>query len=235
MNPPPRAGHVAAFYKDFLIVTGGKNNNGALCDAWIYTTSSSVHISKGVWSDTNLNSDLLCRSNAAFAVVEDNKLFMYGGIGKDGKDLSDLVRLDLDTLTIASVQFSGVDGPGALNDAMMTSVNTTLYIFGGLKEGVTSNSTYEFDTVSKQWAILKLKGITPPPLSSGVMSRLDDHRLIVSGGRDSLGQASNLNFILDVERGSWIWIDTISFAEGIGSHAGFVFNHSIAVYPFALY
>jgi hypothetical protein len=138
--------HVAAFYDGVYYVLGGTNNLAtALCgifysltieDSWKYTPSKNIFTTRfdeGVWTQMSTSFGLCISRPAYHSKVNSPLLYMYGGIDNQGDISSSLTLVDLDEESTETLATTG-DFPPASHSGMLSSINSTLVLYGGLSQ-----------------------------------------------------------------------------------------------------
>ena len=99
--PPPRANHASVLWhnasrnEDILVVTGGVNQTlERLNDVWLY------HVNSQTWEEVKIpaGSVWLSERSEHTAIVDRNKLVIFGGRGSTMKELNDVMVFDLVSL-----------------------------------------------------------------------------------------------------------------------------------------
>eukprot|EP01137_Pigoraptor_chileana_P020342 Opistho-2@6549 len=155
LKPAERRGHSAFVHGDTFMVFGGCSGINYYADLWAFDATS-MH-----WTSLSTTNTPFGRCFHASAIVG-SKLYVFGGVTSQIIS-DDLWTLDLNTRVWQLVSPSG-NVPPPLTGPAMATVNSTLYLFGGLKVNSAINSVvFAFDIASQQWRSIAASGTAPNP------------------------------------------------------------------------
>lgn len=158
---------------------------------------------------------------------------MYGGLGGSGEDLDSLLKVDLELEKVEVLNTVG-DKPPALHSGMLSYINNTLVLYGGIDatEQIVMSSLFVLDLVELVWEKKTPEGQIPDAVYDGIMYPVDNHRIGIMGGKTDINdnKVSNEHFTWNAWTNKWIWVDTpLLDQRGLYGHKGLVLNH--ALYP----
>ena len=183
-NPPPTYDMSCMTTDRYLYVLNGKVQDGSITTisekivrAYIpfNTSSTSWKVSHPVVPNYTP------RSNTQ-AVMFSNYIIWFGGTGTSD-DFNDFYSLSLVNNAVTRVNMDFLS-PSSLMGHTMTSLGTSIYMFGGLtEEGVPSNTLYKFSIEYLNWTIIDTT-TQPDPRAYHAQVTLGD-RIWVFGGKES--------------------------------------------------
>lgn len=167
---------------------------------WAGENSELAVLSRKSWRWTRLETRLLGIGSWHVAQLADEKIYIFGGAGSHA-----LVEFDI-VMELATDIASDIGDPGPKGRRFMTSVfaswRNEIVTFGGFKGlgAGRSNETHAFNTSSKSWKKLELRG-SPPPARTGHAAALSLTKMFIFGGfnRDE----ELLNDLWIAELGNW--------------------------------
>jgi N-acetylneuraminic acid mutarotase len=137
----PRAGHVSAFYADFLFVFGGSSNN----QMERFNVLGSVQ-----WEILSINGSIPPATIGASSVVSANKWYIFGGRNPQGTMLNDLWVFDFSNLSWTKLL--QVNPPPARHFASLSFYNNQLVLVGGQSAfRVSFSDVWMFNFGTNQW------------------------------------------------------------------------------------
>ncbi|KIL71754.1 hypothetical protein M378DRAFT_64627 [Amanita muscaria Koide BX008] len=123
-KPAQRTGHICVAYDNRLIIFGGTDGQYHYNDTWSYD------IQTRKWTElTCIGFIPMAREGHAAAVVDD-VIYIFGGRGVDGKDLSDLAAFKISNQRWYMFQNMGPAPTGRSGHAMACA-GTKVYVLGG--------------------------------------------------------------------------------------------------------
>eukprot|EP01120_Amphizonella_sp_Union-15-10_P008423 TRINITY_DN3027_c0_g1_i1.p1 TRINITY_DN3027_c0_g1~~TRINITY_DN3027_c0_g1_i1.p1 ORF type:complete len:314 (-),score=47.79 TRINITY_DN3027_c0_g1_i1:37-978(-) len=146
--PDPRKRHSMVYYDYKLWVFGGfcLRTNQHLTDLNVYD------IGKEEWTTVKQKGPIPEKRAGHGAVVDDDKMYVWGGIGPGGDDWNLLHYYNMDEGVWMKTKGKGTDIPSKRCDHAMIGIgNKNFLLFGGLidpKEGTVSNECYLLDVKS---------------------------------------------------------------------------------------
>jgi N-acetylneuraminic acid mutarotase len=122
------------------------------------------------------------------SVVHEDKMFVFGGNTVDIDNEGKLYELDVDSLTWSLVQFEGTLLPCTRDEHTAVLYQGKMYVFGGFKRGVRTNSVLVFDFATSTWereleAADFPGGVVPIP-RAGHSACVHGDNMYVFGGKD---------------------------------------------------
>lgn len=223
-KPSRRTGHVAASYKNGVIVWGGYRETSEATkylpgkELWFYNT----FIEK--WSLRLTSGEVPQGTSGAVAVVHGDHLFIFGGFRGNG-NTNRLYRLDLVSMTWELVAPSGPQ-PTPCDKMVGWCYKEKLYFFGGFgiipPYGVPrqsdfhfvmdaqaawysrrgwSNQFVEYDVAANTWNWPSYKGKSPVPRAAHAAAQINDE-VYIFGGRHRGVRLNDLH-VLDNEAMVW--------------------------------
>ncbi|PPQ64520.1 hypothetical protein CVT26_002059 [Gymnopilus dilepis] len=123
-RPAPRTGHVCITYEDQIIVFGGTDGKYHYNDTW------SFNLQTRRWTELNCIGFIPSAREGHAAAIVGNVIYVFGGRGIDGKDLSDLAAFKISNQRWYMFQNMGPSPSGRSGHAM-ASIGTKVYVVGG--------------------------------------------------------------------------------------------------------
>jgi len=164
------------------------NVNTRICNCSDGLTGESCEFSdKGsFWSSPVANNQDILDGVASHAmVVIGNYIWMYGGLSFSKGPVDTLARYSIKENTWEIIQASSEknQGPAARYGHSFVAFNKSLILFGGICQGVVSNETWIFNTVSSRWMLLEISNLVDKPLGvTGHTATVVGHDMIVLFG-----------------------------------------------------
>ncbi|KAJ3220212.1 hypothetical protein HK099_004441 [Clydaea vesicula] len=225
--PPARQSHIAYMTNsNSLIIHGGTGIDGkVLCDTWEYNISSKE------WRDVTPGSNLVCTARGSFTKT-DESIYVFGGYDSKNYITNSLIMLNTKTFKSSYVETIG-DKPPAVINSMLTVLNaTTLVLYGGCNLKYVDENIYLLtmgsSTTAHKWTkVTNTLGMSPGALCRGTMVKLDDNRILITGGVNSAFKATQINVIWNSARNEWIWMDSKKLNFPLSSHSAFVFDQKL--------
>ncbi|KAJ3379242.1 hypothetical protein HDU92_006827, partial [Lobulomyces angularis] len=222
ISPKARKSHSAVFWNSNLVVFGGINNEyyQVLCDLWFFDVEKSIWIEK-------IYSGKTCRYSASSTLVE-NSIYIFGGFDETFLLTKTLLKLDLTTLEMITMQTTG-DVPMSFSNSMMSYLNNFgLVLYGGYNKQLDyySDKLYTLDLINLKWTIQEPKGVKPLGVSSGLMIKIDEETILITGGKRSTGIVSqHVIWFSNPKKNKWSYDwDVSSWKSNLAQHAGFLFK-----------
>lgn len=110
--------------------------------------------------------------------ISDNKVILYGGVGKRRVPCGDAFIIDFETQTVSSVS----KPPIAVGGVSSVLVDGVVYFFGGLSQKRYYNTLFYYNLSSSQWGERILRDI--PPRQGASLIAFGSNLLIVGGRND---------------------------------------------------
>ena len=174
----------AVGHQGMLIITGGKDDKGKrLSSTELFNSKNSR------WYKC---SDIPQPHSSLRPVIVDNVLYLLGGNNKDGKLSPVVFTSTLDTLSSRKLKWNThQDTPVSLSAPISLS-GRHLLIVGGYKGYTRTSNVYKLNTVSHSWEAI---GNIPSARDSSAAVITDDNRVIIIGGLNDKGEATNTVWI----------------------------------------
>ncbi|KAJ6574924.1 hypothetical protein B0H19DRAFT_933668 [Mycena capillaripes] len=158
-RPAQRTGHACITFENRIIVFGGTDGQYHYNDTWAYDLTTRK------WSELQCIGFIPSPREGHAAALVDDVIYIFGGRGVDGKDLSDLAAFKISNQRWYMFQNMGPSPSGRSGHAM-ASVGNKVYVLGG--ESFTPSKTDDSGLVH----VLDTKHIkypvTPQPPVQGV-------------------------------------------------------------------
>ena len=193
-TPVARKNASMVAYGDDLYVYGGKDATGSnLMDFWSYSTTSSN------WTQKEGHAPSAGQS----AALHNNDMYVYGGVRWNDNDFRDDVRrYSLPNDNEFHYVYTSGDTPGGRAYHAATSDGEKMWISGGKNADKTIlGDFYEFNMSTETWTQLP-----DCPIARAYSARAyveDDSKIILFGGLDPYGNATNDLCIYDLSSGTW--------------------------------
>ncbi|KAJ7565645.1 hypothetical protein O6H91_02G068800 [Diphasiastrum complanatum] len=188
----PRAYHTATLVKEHeLWLIGGSDQSTMYGDVHVLNTNSFK------WSSPMLRGRIGGKRRGTHAAVlhpsEQHSILVHGGYGGvDSHWLNDLVVLHTDILEWEELEPVGML-PLARGYHTMVAVGTSIILYGGKGEaGIIKTDTLSvYDVVQNKWITPKVRGEIPSPRSNHAAALLEDHQVVIHGGRHGSSRLSD--------------------------------------------
>ncbi|KAL4617564.1 acyl-CoA-binding domain-containing protein 4-like [Arapaima gigas] len=164
--PSPRYGHALAVAGNIAFLFGGVSTENSLDDQLIYLndfyvlTVSPTNVS---WEMVPQNGDIpTAREGHSLCVVK-GKLYLFGGSSfpQARECLTGTYCFNIVSLTWEKLKTWGVS-PRSLRHSSAV-VGDSIYVFGGMLDGILRDDLLMFNTVSMTWTPVKTSGLLPSP------------------------------------------------------------------------
>ncbi|KAJ8488304.1 hypothetical protein ONZ45_g14004 [Pleurotus djamor] len=123
-RPPPRTGHVCVTFGERIIIFGGTDGQYHYNDTWVFD------INTRTWSELQCIGFIPSPREGHAAALVDDVMYVFGGRGVDGNDLSDLAAFKISNQRWYMFQNMGPSPSGRSGHAM-ASMGTRVYVLGG--------------------------------------------------------------------------------------------------------
>ncbi|KAL0951449.1 hypothetical protein HGRIS_008138 [Hohenbuehelia grisea] len=123
-RPAQRTGHACIAYADRIIIFGGTDGQYHYNDTW------SFDINTRTWSELQCIGFIPSPREGHAAALVDDVIYIFGGRGVDGKDLSDLAAFKISNQRWYMFQNMGPSPSGRSGHAM-AAVGTKVFVLGG--------------------------------------------------------------------------------------------------------
>ncbi|KAJ7042429.1 hypothetical protein C8F04DRAFT_945639 [Mycena alexandri] len=123
-RPAHRTGHACITYENRIIVFGGTDGQYHYNDTWAYDLTTRK------WSELQCIGFIPSPREGHAAALVDDVIYVFGGRGVDGKDLSDLAAFKISNQRWYMFQNMGPSPSGRSGHAM-AAVGTKVYVLGG--------------------------------------------------------------------------------------------------------
>ncbi|KAJ7275227.1 hypothetical protein B0H12DRAFT_1005812 [Mycena haematopus] len=123
-RPAQRTGHACITFENRIIVFGGTDGQFHYNDTWAYDLTTRK------WSELQCIGFIPSPREGHAAALVDDVIYIFGGRGVDGKDLSDLAAFKISNQRWYMFQNMGPSPSGRSGHAM-ASVGTKVYVLGG--------------------------------------------------------------------------------------------------------
>ena len=187
----PISSAMAVGHQALLIITGGWDDEDKILSSTEVFDSNS-----GQWYTCN---DLPQPSHSANLVVADNILYLLGGFGDDHKPSSAVFTASLDALSKHKLKWNTHKDTPWCHSTPISINGTRLLIVGGRKNtGYNSYSAtrsldiYKLSKGNHNWKVI---GHIPSARSSPAAVSMGDNKIIVIGGRNDDGVATDTLWI----------------------------------------
>ncbi|KAI1284994.1 Kelch domain-containing protein 3 [Halotydeus destructor] len=207
--PFQRYGHTVVSYNGFIILWGGRNDEGACNVVYIYD----VHEKK--WIKPQVGGTKPGSRDGHSATIVNSAMYIFGGFEDDSERFSqDIYRLNLRTMVWTHVLTHG--NPPKWRDFHSAScIEDRLYIFGGRSDRGgpfhTRNEEYDnklvyFDVTKSSWH--EVQTVNPPLGRRSHSSFVFQNKLYIFGGYNGLeDQHFNDIHVFDSLATRWIKLD----------------------------
>ncbi|KAJ3412649.1 hypothetical protein HDV05_000399 [Chytridiales sp. JEL 0842] len=218
--PPALMKHVAAFRnssKELFIYGGSQAGNTFNGDVWKFTVATNT------WSRVDtVGGGPGRRAFQAFALVNDNDLYVWGGQDEGFNIKDDFWKLDLSTSTwspIPGVGVKGLDYPEPRFYAHMTVVNgTEILLYGGSDEKSEGQNLWKFSTGTSKWSLINpipsQDVPAPPALAEMAAVQIDSRRTLFVGGT-TRGTSQGKAYIYNAALNQWSIDPKLNFPRRI--------------------
>ncbi|XP_023678876.1 uncharacterized protein [Paramormyrops kingsleyae] len=162
--PSPRYGHAVAVTGNIAFLFGGVSTVNFLHEQPIYLNDFYVL----TVSPSNITWEVLPQSGAVPSAREGHslcvvkgKLYLFGGSSfpQARECLAGIYCFDIISLTWEKLKTSGVSPRGLKHSS--AAVGDTIYVFGGIVDGIITDDLLMFNTVSLTWTPVKTTGFLP--------------------------------------------------------------------------
>ncbi|KAF8973589.1 hypothetical protein BDZ97DRAFT_379394 [Flammula alnicola] len=123
-RPAPRTGHVCITHEDQIIVFGGTDGKYHYNDTWSFSLQTRK------WTELQCIGFIPSAREGHAAAIVGNVIYIFGGRGIDGKDLSDLAAFKISNQRWYMFQNMGPSPSGRSGHAM-ASIGTKVFVLGG--------------------------------------------------------------------------------------------------------
>lgn len=123
-RPAPRTGHVCIAFEDQIILFGGTDRKYHYNDTW------SFNLQTRIWTELNCIGFIPHAREGHAAAIIGNVVYIFGGRGVDGMDLSDLVAFKISNQRWYMFQGMGPSPSGRSGHAM-ASFQSKVFVLGG--------------------------------------------------------------------------------------------------------
>ena len=183
-----------------LFLYGGDDNNSPLGDLWVYDIESNkweepLGLQGAKPSPRSRHSFTLVRARRIETQLEEDRLYLYGGVGTRTEDVMylDLLRREWVTPRTIGDRAIALLGHGS------AQIGTSIYVVGGRDARRAYNDVWSLDTTSHEWSRKQPSGTPPPPCSKHVVAAREQ-RLYVALGE----VARERIFIYDTVNNAWL-------------------------------
>lgn len=133
-KPPRRTGHASVTHGDRIIIFGGTDGRYHYNDTWMFDVTTRK------WTELQCTGYIPSPREGHAAALVDDVMYVFGGRGVDGTDLSDLTAFKLSTQRWFMFQNMGPSPTGRSGHAMASN-GTRVFVLGG--ESSTGTATDE--------------------------------------------------------------------------------------------
>ena len=220
----PRAHHTSTIVGSFMYIIGGTSGKSFFSDVRVVDLRSSggshdwsiprliTTMGTGEFQDVPMRGDITKpfegRSRHTAVVVKNPKggssIYVFGGVHGKNKMFS----LSLGAVLEWNRIESDGDGPGDLFSHCATSIQTKIYLFGGLDQSSTcSNALYKYDTLLSHWDKIKFpanllqKYPLPPPNPYYKIHALGEYLILIGNEKIKKKVTKMTIHILNVRAG----------------------------------
>jgi len=167
-----------------MLIYGGLSKYKTTSDIWEYD------ITKEEWKKLEVKGKIPEGRSCHAAVLQDNSMFIYGGINEDDDSLGDLWEFNLTTNTWTKIEFTiGENNPDVRYGHSMVCKDSKIYIFGGtVGKSIERNEFWKFDIPTKTWE--KIHGVHRP---EDPLERETPNSAVRNRRNPSKGDMSNKN------------------------------------------
>jgi len=189
--------HTAVVYERKMYIFGGEF--GSEC---CYNDLYCFDFETNTWSEVQANGDIPEPRSGHSAVMNNGKMYVFGGRNQDPHYFADIHQFDFATKTWTKVPVVGPTPPRTYNHSSFYYRNS-LYVFGGYgTDGVDSgpgtghrhSELYEFAFDTNQWFLAQTRGKKPSARLGHTISFINGS-LYLYGGWDRNGYRSDLHSI----------------------------------------
>ncbi len=184
-------------YGDDLYVYGGKDANGLnLMDFWSYNLTS------GNWTQKEGHAPSAGQS----AALHNNDMYVYGGVWNYCDNFRDDVRrYSLPNDNEFHYVYTSGDAPGGCAYHAVASDGDKMWVAGGMNDDkAILDDFYEFNMSTETWTQLP---DCPIARAYSAMAYVeDDFKIILFGGLDPYGNATNDLCIYDLSTNTWLLV-----------------------------
>ncbi|KAJ6520481.1 hypothetical protein C8R45DRAFT_61789 [Mycena sanguinolenta] len=153
-RPAQRTGHVCITYENRIIVFGGTDGQYHYNDTWAYDFNTRK------WSELQCIGFIPSPREGHAAALVDDVIYIFGGRGVDGKDLSDLAAFKISSQRWYMFQNMGPSPSGRSGHAM-ASFGKKVYVLGGVPSDPSKTDDFHvLDTSAFRYNILLPKNST---------------------------------------------------------------------------
>jgi N-acetylneuraminic acid mutarotase len=139
------------------------------------------------------------------ATYINNRLYIFGGTGPNGRVLNDLCRYDITQDIWEYIQVETGIPPSVFSHDMVADIGQRyLYVYGGTNSELqVQNTLHRFDTDRSEWQLLKLRGVTTDemefqaPITHHKMVSGSDAFIVFGGSTAHNGEINNHISVLD--------------------------------------
>ncbi|XP_008781141.2 uncharacterized protein LOC103700995 isoform X1 [Phoenix dactylifera] len=180
-NPPERWGHSACFFEGVVYFFGKKVREEEESEVFLGVRSGLAHKVREREREREIRTMGCC-----------------GGL-----HFSDVVTLDLDTMSWSSLVTTG-QKPGNRDSHSTALVGHKMVVLGGTNGSRKVNDLHILDLRTKEWSKPNCRGTPPSPRESHTATVVGDDKLVIFGGSGE-GEANYLNdvHILDLKSMTW--------------------------------
>lgn len=184
--PAANSGYICD--KDTLYMFGGVFNNGVLNQLLKISLSSSdnniIELSKGMTVPT-------ARYGHGM-VAYDEKLYIFGGIDKEGNYLMNIETLDLNAKTWKPLTIKSTLSPTPRSEFAYTRIGEILVIFGGKSNAGYLGDMHYYNLRTLEWKTVEPKSIANPSARAGSCMAAAGDIIFIFGGSNKDGSLNEL-------------------------------------------
>ncbi|KAJ3220211.1 Leucine-zipper-like transcriptional regulator 1 [Clydaea vesicula] len=214
--PDARESHAAVYFENNLVIMGGMRGHQTFCDMWKFSTESKS------WSEIKLDMKF-CRGRFAYTLI-DHLLYIFGGFDEAYAIRNDLATIDVLSGTVTLMKPLTDLKPPVLLDSMMIAFDSNVFVYGGSNLTDVTNQFYKFNIENNLWTLLNPRGDPPPVLAKGLMTKIDENRLMISGGISANSILQNSNFFFDIKNNIWKYGEISNLPSSLVSFSGFLYR-----------